>query len=54
VLLERRRGAGGTSPVSATQLGGDSLSITVRDTVSVGRGVEVIRYDVVRAPQKQL
>ncbi len=48
LLLERRRPDGRKPQLPATVLGGDSLRITVRDTVPVGRGVDVIRYDVVR------
>jgi 4-amino-4-deoxy-L-arabinose transferase-like glycosyltransferase len=46
LLLERVRQRG-AQPV-ATRLGGDSLRITLRDTVSLARGVRVARYEVTR------
>lgn len=46
LLLERLRTR--APEVPATALGGDTLSITLRDTVALARGVKIVRYDVTR------
>lgn len=51
LLLERLRRQNGRDARRTTALGGDSLRIIVRDTVHVGRGVSIIRYNVRRIPR---